>query len=127
MRRTFYLLIAVVLGSYLIRYWLEEQPVRHSSPVAVRKTSLATKRAKDSLTLLDGIGPAYERALNAVGIYTFAELAVQDADALANRLSVVRVTADRIRRDRWIEQAGEQMGSLVSESRNWSANDGHKT
>lgn len=58
----------------------------------------------DPLIEINGIGPAYEQALNAIGITTFAQLAQQDADALAARLPV-RVTAERIRREGWIEQA----------------------
>jgi large subunit ribosomal protein L21 len=59
---------------------------------------------QDPLTEINGIGPAFEKALNAIGIRSFADLARQDADDLAQRLPV-RVTADRIRRDEWIEQA----------------------
>ena len=58
----------------------------------------------DPLVEINGIGPAYEQALNAIGIFTFDQLARQDADALAARLPV-RVTAGRIRREGWIEQA----------------------
>jgi predicted flap endonuclease-1-like 5' DNA nuclease len=126
MRRTFYLLIAVVMVSYLFRYWLRPQAVSQPSSAAPRKR-IAPMLMKDSLTVLDGIGPAYERALNALGILTFADLAAQDADTLASRLSTVRVTAARIRRDRWIEQAAERNESLLRESRYWSANDGNKT
>lgn len=64
----------------------------------------SNSRAKDSLVEIEGIGPAYERALNALGIFTFQQLAQQDADALAAGMSA-RVTAERIRRERWIEQA----------------------
>jgi predicted flap endonuclease-1-like 5' DNA nuclease len=62
--------------------------------------------AKDDLTLINGIGPAFERALNAVGIRSFAQLAQQTPEELAIQLAT-RVTAERIRRDRWIEQARE--------------------
>lgn len=58
----------------------------------------------DDLTAIEGIGPAFEKALNALGIHTFAGLARQNPEDLAARLSA-RVTADRIRRDQWIEQA----------------------
>lgn len=65
-----------------------------------------TSREPDPLTEINGIGPAFEQALNALGIRTFADLARQNADDLARRLSArVRVTAERIRRDGWIEQA----------------------
>lgn len=85
-------------------------PVRHSqaAPLAIgSKTKPAPQ--PDSLTTIAGIGPAFEKALNALGIYTFAELARQNADDLAARLPA-RVTAERIRRDQWIEQAQRKAG-----------------
>jgi large subunit ribosomal protein L21 len=70
----------------------------------------AASPVKDDLTLINGIGPAFERALNAVGIRSFAQLAQQTAEELASRMAT-RVTAERIRRDRWIEQARELASS----------------
>jgi predicted flap endonuclease-1-like 5' DNA nuclease len=64
----------------------------------------AGQQPADPLIEINGIGSAFEQALAAIGISTFAQLAQQDADALAARMPV-RVTAERIRRERWIEQA----------------------
>jgi large subunit ribosomal protein L21 len=61
-----------------------------------------TRRRKDDLTLINGIGPSYARALNAAGINTFAELAAQDAQELLSRLQL-RTGVERVRD--WIEQA----------------------
>jgi predicted flap endonuclease-1-like 5' DNA nuclease len=61
-------------------------------------------RRRDDLTIIEGIGPAYARALNSLGITTFADLAKQDPDDLAQRMPT-RVTAARIRQDDWIGQA----------------------
>jgi predicted flap endonuclease-1-like 5' DNA nuclease len=67
--------------------------------------STSKKSAKaDDLTIIEGIGPAYAKALNALGITTFAELAQQDADDLAGRMGN-RVNATRIRQQDWIGQA----------------------
>jgi succinoglycan biosynthesis transport protein ExoP len=52
----------------------------------------------------NGIGPVYEKTLNALGIVSFAQLAEQDPESLAERMGL-QITADRIRRDRWVEQA----------------------
>ena len=57
-----------------------------------------------SLTIIDGISPVYEKALNALGIVSFAQLAEQNPDTLAERVGAP-IIAERIRRDRWIEQA----------------------
>jgi predicted flap endonuclease-1-like 5' DNA nuclease len=54
------------------------------------------------LTLINGIGPSFARALNAAGINSFAELAEQDAEELLSRLQV-RTGVERVRN--WIEQA----------------------
>lgn len=85
-----------------------ETRVRSRRPVTpVREPAAEPVRRADPLTEIDGIGPAFEAALNGLGIYTFADLARQNPDDLAARLAT-RVTADRIRRDRWIEQAQQR-------------------
>lgn len=61
----------------------------------------------DALRTITGIGPVFESALHDLGIYTFAQLARQSADTLGDRLGAP-ASADRIRRERWIEQAKER-------------------
>lgn len=131
--RKLYILILGVLAGLLIVWYLSEQAARQSQPE--KATALAGKSpqpqrtarqaeqvavasdrrwqgtdeappvtTKDALTDINGIGPAFEKALNNIGIFSFEELAAQDPDTLANRMNA-RVTAQRIRRDRWIEQA----------------------
>ena len=68
----------------------------------------AHPKTKDLLTEIEGIGPTYEQALNLLGITTFEQLAAQDAYTLASRMAS-RVTAKRILRERWIEQAKTQV------------------
>jgi predicted flap endonuclease-1-like 5' DNA nuclease len=106
-------LITFILGLFIgvrIGQMLSPQPdSAHApappSPVSSRPVSAPPPVKKaDPLTTIDGIGPAFEQALNALGITTFADLARQDVDELAARLPV-RITAERIRRDQWIEQA----------------------
>lgn len=82
-----------------------------STPARPRPAQAGTDgQQPDPLTEINGIGPAFEQALNAIGIFTFAQLAQQDVDTLAARLPV-RVTAERIHRDGWIEQARARLGS----------------
>jgi hypothetical protein len=111
------LLVGVVLGFVAAWLWM-----RRHDETAVDNLSPTTRMPayQDDLTEVVGIGPAYARALNSIGIQSFEQLARQDADALAARLTTVRVSAARIRRDRWIEQAGER-----SQRRplTWSGND----
>ncbi len=58
----------------------------------------------DPLTEIQGIGPVYEKALNAAGISSFAQLAEQDPKQLSEILGE-QVSVERISRDQWIEQA----------------------
>ncbi len=59
----------------------------------------------DNLKKISGIGPAFERALNTLGLYTFeqiAELGEGDIEWLAQEL---RSFPDRILNGHWVEQA----------------------
>lgn len=104
--------VGVVSGLIAARFLSSSQPAEREqaaaeSPPAKSDNGVsasASRSTPDSLTEIDGIGPAFEQALNQVGITTFAELARQKPDELAARLPA-RITADRIRRDQWIEQA----------------------
>jgi NADH-quinone oxidoreductase subunit E len=109
-----YLLIGLLLGMLLMWYWNAEQTTSttETRPVNIPPEPPPTPRpikakSKDDLTEIDGIGPAYERALNGLGIFTFAQLAQQKADTLASQMSA-RVTAERIQREKWIEQAQQR-------------------
>jgi len=123
-----FLILGVLLGFVILEYLVQEQErrlkrrVRPVSPLgdviqeemanasSTRRqwqgTDDAASAARDDLTLINGIGPAFEKALNGAGIHTFAQLADQTPEGLASRMTT-RITADRIRRDRWIEQARE--------------------
>lgn len=131
MRRTFRIILVLIVGYYLLQWWLaqqekQEQPsAKVTPPVKPPVPVKVTPQRSDVLAELDGIGPAYERALNALGIRTFSQLAEQNADELAEKLLSVRITAARIKRDQWIEQAAARASSPVSTSTRWSANDGY--
>jgi hypothetical protein len=62
----------------------------------------------DDLKLIDGIGPAVEKQLNAVGIYTFAQLAVlSPADIAAAVADLAGLSSERVIKQDWIGQAHE--------------------
>lgn len=132
MRQIFRLILVVLIGYYVIEWWLNQQqkqavPEVKPVPPAAKpapKSDPTPASSSDPLVELDGIGPAYEHALNELGIHTFAQLAAQNPDDLAMRLTSVRVAAARIRRDRWIEQAATRANIPVTSLR-WSANDGN--
>lgn len=91
-------LMRIVLGIG-IGLWLRDILYGHSLPLRAA--------VRDNLTSIAGIGPVFEQALHEIGIRSFAQLGHADADALADRLGG-RVPAERIRRERWIEQAKER-------------------
>jgi predicted flap endonuclease-1-like 5' DNA nuclease len=93
----------------LVWLWLRQRDEERSDSLTpAPKTPERRSVVQDDLTAIVGIGPAYARALNRIGIQSFRQLAAQNADSLAARLTDVRVSAARIRRDRWIEQASER-------------------
>lgn len=60
----------------------------------------------DDLKLINGIGPAVEKRLNGVGIFTFAQLAVlSSADIAAAVADLSGLSAERITKQGWIGQA----------------------
>jgi predicted flap endonuclease-1-like 5' DNA nuclease len=101
-----YFLFGLLCGIYLGWRWFspEAAPIMQPVPEPKAPPKPNPSAQPDPLIEIDGIGPTFVKALNNIGIWTFADLAAQDADSLAERIPA-RVTADRIRRDRWIEQA----------------------
>ncbi|MDX1470242.1 MAG: 50S ribosomal protein L21 [Flavobacteriaceae bacterium] len=65
----------------------------------------ATKAEADDLKKINGIGPAYEKKLNEVGIYTYeqiSKLKAADREALS---AIDGVTRERIESEEWVKQA----------------------
>lgn len=70
-------------------------------------TSRATEPpAMDNLQVIDGIGPAIERRLHSIGIFTFTQLAaLSPADIAASVADIAGLTSERIVKQNWIGQA----------------------
>ncbi|MEQ1847814.1 MAG: hypothetical protein ABL983_19800, partial [Nitrospira sp.] len=60
---------------------------------------------KDDLSEIRGIGPAFERALNNMGIVTFQQIAQWDATNLKQIADQLETLPERITRDQWIARA----------------------
>lgn len=60
---------------------------------------------RDDLTEIKGIGPAFQRKLNSLDIYTFRQISELDGEGVTRLAEVIEVFPDRIHRDNWIGQA----------------------
>lgn len=91
---------------------LEKTEAKES--IASKETTKPEKKAeektskpqqKDNLKLIEGLGPAFEKKLNAAGITSFAQLAALSADDLVNLEANAGIKAAKVEKDKWIEQA----------------------
>jgi predicted flap endonuclease-1-like 5' DNA nuclease len=65
----------------------------------------STTDDKDDLTEIKGIGPAFQRKLYALDIYSYRQLAELDGESVERLAELIEVFPDRIHRDNWIGQA----------------------
>lgn len=80
----------------------------HGKPSATRGGQGSRPHEQDDLQQIYGIGPAMEKGLNRMGLFTFRQIAVwneQDVEKMASELNTF---PDRIRHDNWIAGAKEQ-------------------
>ncbi|MBC7812138.1 MAG: DUF4332 domain-containing protein [Burkholderiales bacterium] len=98
MRKIFLPVTAFLLGLAIVWYGLRMRDEDETT--------------QDPLTDINGIGPVFEEALNAIGIRSFRQLGRQSPESLAQRLGAsVNISADRIRSGQWIEQARARAGA----------------
>lgn len=127
MQRLLVLLIGVLIGWWFSSFQEfeseeNESPSSPKSPNAptppkvekekkapAKPTGKSSSSAKDDLTELHGIGPSLAKELNSIGIHTFAQLAEQDPDELAEKLGGSGLVRTRIQRDEWIQQAQKRL------------------
>jgi predicted flap endonuclease-1-like 5' DNA nuclease len=71
----------------------------------IAQAKAAKEHPKDDLSKIHGIGPAFARTLNKMGLYSFGQIArwtSEDIDRVAKKLYTA---PDRIKRDKWIDEA----------------------
>jgi predicted flap endonuclease-1-like 5' DNA nuclease len=114
MARWVYFLLGLLVGGWLsklLREW-SQTPVSvaptssapaPATPAPKTEVVQASNNTPDDLTQITGLGPSAAKALNDIGIWTFAQLAAQSEEELVRRLPT-RV-GTRVGRDQWIEQA----------------------
>ncbi|MFO1433540.1 MAG: hypothetical protein U1F76_26155 [Candidatus Competibacteraceae bacterium] len=82
------------------------EPVAAQAAMAIVAPSSAPATEPDDLTLISGIGVSTAQKLRAAGIVSYRRLATLGGEEI-ERLEATIQRPGRIRRDRWIEQAGE--------------------
>ena len=73
----------------------------------------ATKKKADDLQAIKGIGPYSEEKLNALGIFTYAQLAKFDKKTEEEVNEAIEHYPGRIRNDQWVKQARKLSGLEV--------------
>jgi predicted flap endonuclease-1-like 5' DNA nuclease len=63
------------------------------------------KDDRDDLTEIKGIGPAFQKKLNVLDLYTFRQLSELDGESVERLADLIEVFPERIHRDNWIGQA----------------------
>ncbi len=74
----------------------------------IEQTKAAKNAQKDDLSKIHGIGPAFARSLNKMGLYTFVQIArwkPEEIDEIAKKLYTA---PDRIKRGKWIDEAKKE-------------------
>lgn len=71
---------------------------------------LRERKEPDDLKRVRGIGPGFERALNAIGVTSFQQIAAWTPEDVARIAPLIRALPGRIERERWIEKARELCG-----------------
>ncbi len=70
-----------------------------------RKLKPAAAGAKDDLKLISGVGPALEKKLNELGIFTFEQVSEFDAEMVQEVNDAIEFFPGRVQRDDWVGQA----------------------
>lgn len=71
------------------------------------RIGLATPAEADNLKVISGVGPFLERKLNAIGIYTYRQIANFSKEDVELVNDIIEFFPGRIQRDNWVGQATE--------------------
>lgn len=80
---------------------------QRSAEIDFGRIGTATAADKDDLKQIKGIGPFIEKKLNALGIYTFSQIAKFDANMEEKVNEAIEFFPGRIKRDDWKGQAAK--------------------
>lgn len=78
---------------------------RAKQKVKARMASSAGSGGKDDLKLISGVGPALEKKLNDLGIFTFKQVSEFDPEMVGTVNDAIEFFPGRVQRDDWVGQA----------------------
>jgi len=84
---------------------------RQEGRLTFERIGKATKKNADDLQAIKGIGPYSEEKLNALGIFTYEQLANFDRETEDDVNEAIEHYKGRIRRDEWVKQAQDIIGA----------------
>jgi len=74
----------------------------------MEQAKAAKNGQKDDLKKIHGIGPVFARTLNKMGMYTFVQIAHWKSEDIAKVAKKLYTAPDRIKRDKWIDEAKKE-------------------
>jgi predicted flap endonuclease-1-like 5' DNA nuclease len=74
----------------------------------MEQAKAAKNGQKDDLSKIPGIGPVFARTLNKMGLHTFVQIARWKPEDIAKVAKKLYTAPDRIKRDKWIEEAKKE-------------------
>lgn len=75
----------------------------------LKSVGKAKESDKDDLKKISGIGPAFEKKLNEVGLYTYEQISKLKKNDIENLANLEGVSTDKIESDNWVETAKSLM------------------
>lgn len=78
-----------------------------SSEINFGRIGMASAIDADNLKVIVGIGPYLEKKLNAIGIYTFRQIANFAPEDIEQVNDIIEFFPGRIERDNWVGQAAD--------------------
>ncbi len=86
---------------------LESKEIEMNVDKLLHNIGTATKAEADDLKAINGIGPAYEKKLNEVGIYTYEQISKLKAADKEELSAIDGITREKIEAEEWVKQAKE--------------------
>jgi predicted flap endonuclease-1-like 5' DNA nuclease len=74
----------------------------------MEQANAAKNGQKDDLRKIHGIGPVFARTLNKMGMHTFVQIARWKPEDIAKVAKKLYTAPDRIKRDKWIDEAKKE-------------------